>query len=987
MPEARPAEDPADGPAPMSRRRLLQLAGAASALTATAQLLDAGPAWADTYSSMRGTWVRLLTGSGFDPTAAPFAAALSRLGSQAGDDLDTMAPGSSSLWPDLPIGSNSANVTSSYARLKTMALAYVQPGTGRTGSASLASAVSTGLDWMNAHAYTPATTTYGNWWDWQIGSPQPLLDVCCLMYAQLSAAQLAAACAAVDHFVPASLVGTYSGTSTGANRVDLCRVLALRGVVGASSTPIATAQAALSPVFPDVLTGDGIYADGSYIQHTYVPYAGSYGEVLLKGLSMLLTLFSGTSWAVTDPAVRNICTAVGSAYAPFLYNGLVMDGVCGRAISRGVLLRDPLGQQQDDHTRGHTLIGDILRLSYADVVPAAQAAAWRSAVKGWIRRDYYAPYLADPSVDIPELARAQALLNDSTVTAGPEPVAGQVFGMDRAVHRRPGWAAQISMCSARTTYYETGNGENLKGWHTNSGMLHWYGDTYGDGQYSDAFWPTVDPYLLPGTTVSTLPLADAAGGAWGAARPAATWAGGATDGTYSAVGQDVRGLQSTLVGKKSWFCLDDSVMCLGAGITCTDGVAVRTTVDNRNLGSGNSQVFTVDGTVQPTAPGWSGTFTGSRYMAVAGMGAWVFPGGATVNAQRATRTQAWSDINTGSSTDPISRTYVSMWFDHGTDPAGADYSYLLMPGASAATAADRAAHPKVTVLANTAAVQAVTAPSLGLTMANFFAAGTVGPLTVSAPCSVVVREQDGTMTVAVSDPTRTSATVHLTVARQGYASVAAASGATVLSTAGQVALLAETGGTHGASRTVTLTTTGTAPAPATASLLNATATTYVRDGSYAGTNYGSATTMVVKNAGASGSGYNRRSLLAFDLSALTGRVSRAVLWLYGDVQDSGGVQTTLQAFGLASDTWTEADVTWNTAPAPTTALGTGTISTAADWIGLDVTAAVAAAQTAAGGDGRAALAVFQPSGAAGLATVLNTRRSSANAPLLEVVTG
>ncbi|GAA1973654.1 polysaccharide lyase family 8 super-sandwich domain-containing protein [Kitasatospora viridis] len=971
----------------LGRRRLLQLGGAGAALTLAGQWLGTAPAWADGYGSMRTVWSALLTGTGFDPTAAPFAAALATLGSQAGANRSAMAPGTSSLWPDLPIGTVSANVTNSYARLRTMALAYVQPGTGLTGDATLANAVTTGLDWLAANAYTPSTATYNNWWDWQIGAPQRLLDTCVLIYSQLTSGQISSYCAAVDHFVPASAVASYTGTSTGANRVDLCRVLALRGVVGSSPTALTAAQKALSPVFPTVLTGDGLYADGSFLQHTCVPYTGTYGEVLLSGLSKLFTLFAGTAWAVTDPNAQTIATAVTSAFAPFLYNGLVMDGVSGRAISRGVQTSDPLGIQQDDHTRGHTLVSDILRLAGSGLPTAAQAAAWRSMAKGWLQRDGYEPLLADPGVDIPELARAQALLNDGTVTASAEPVNSQVFGMDRTVHRRPGWAAQLSTCSARTSFYETGNGENLHGWHTNSGMLYWYGADYGNGQYSDAFWPTVDPYQLPGTTVSTLALADAAGGQWSATRPTNTWAGGASDGTFSVAGQDLRGLQSTLTGRKSWFFLDDSVHCLGAGISCTDGTDVQTTIDNRNLGSGGNQVFTVDGTVQPSTLGWTRIFPSSSSMAIDGMGAWVFPGGASVNTKRVARTGAWSAVNTGAATTPITRDYLSLWFDHGTDPSGAGYEYQLMPGASAAAAAARAAAPNVTVLANTAAVQAISCPSLGLTMANFFAAGTAGPLTVSAPCSVLVREQSGSMTVVVADPTRAAATVQVTVARAGYAAVSSANGVSVLGTAGQVTLLAETGGTQGAGRTVTLSTSGSAPAPLTATQLPATASTYVRDGSYGNTNFGNATTMVVKNADNTGSGYNREALLKFDLSGVPGTVSRAVLWLSGSVQDSGGTRTTLQAFATTTDTWTETGATWNTAPGRGSSLGTGALSTATDWVGLDVTAAVAAAQSAAGGDGTASLAVFEPLGAAGLAVVLGTRLNPGNPSQLEVLSG
>lgn len=212
--------------AELSRRRLLQYGGAATALGMASQLIGPPAAWADTYDSMRGRWFQLLTGTGFDPTSAPFSGALASLGSTASRYQSTMAPASSSLWPDLPAGSVSANVTSSYSRLKTMALAYAQPNTGLTGSASLASAVTTGLDWMQAQAYAPTTIPYNNWWDWQIGAPQSLLDTCILTYGKLTPAQIDSYCASIDHFVrqarfprtPGQAPGPTASTSAACSR-------------------------------------------------------------------------------------------------------------------------------------------------------------------------------------------------------------------------------------------------------------------------------------------------------------------------------------------------------------------------------------------------------------------------------------------------------------------------------------------------------------------------------------------------------------------------------------------------------------------------------------------------------------------------------------------------------------------------------------------------------------------------------------------------
>ncbi|MGQ4387836.1 polysaccharide lyase 8 family protein [Streptomyces sp. SAS_270] len=741
--------------------------------TDTAATTDAVEA-ADEFATLRAKWRTLVLGEGFSPTAEPFKSRLAELGTTASTLRSTMAPTSGSLWPDLVYADPepdtdqesygySGNMHASFTRLNTLAQAYSQPGTGLTGDTTLRDAVLTGLDHLHTEVYNESRTRYGNWYSWQIGAPQALLDVCVLMYDELSAAQLAGCLAAVDHFVPDSAVSVYSGTSTGANRVDLCRVLALRGVVGASSAKIALARDALSPVFPYVSGGDGLYTDGSFIQHTTVPYTGSYGSVMLGGLGLLFALLAGSSWEVTDAQRQIVFDAVESAWAPFLYNGLVMDGVSGRAVSRGLAAADAKQIQQDDHLRGHPILASIVLLGQG--ASSAENTRWRGLVKGWIQRDYYSPPMSDPSLSLTSLARLKGVVDDTSVSVIAEPTGHRLFtNMARATHRRPGWAASISMADRRITYYETGNGENLHGWHTGAGMLYWWGDTFGNGQYSDAFWPTVDPYRLPGTTTSRLPLADAAGGDWGASLPDVNWVGGTTDGRRAAIGQYVKGLQSTLLAKKSWFCLDDAIVCLGAGIKCTDGTAVESTVDNRNLGPTGNTSFQVDGVTKPLTYPWSQTLTGAGWAHIGGHGGYVFPGGAAVKALREARDGKWSDINKGGSSTVLNRKYLTLYVDHGTNPADAAYAYLLMPGATAAQTQTRAATTNwLSVLANTDNQQGVAVPSLGFTGVNFWFGGTVGALTASNPCCVMINENsDGTAMICVSDPMRKQTGLTLT---------------------------------------------------------------------------------------------------------------------------------------------------------------------------------------------------------------------------------
>ncbi|MGV9698523.1 polysaccharide lyase 8 family protein [Streptomyces sp. NPDC003470] len=725
--------------APTRRTVLLAAAlaaGLAPALTAPAAAAD------DPYATLRRRWLDIALGTGYDPAAEPYAARLAETGERARAFRATLAPTPTSLWAGHPFDPP-AGITFSYGRLWTMTQAYVQQGTGSTGDATLLADILRGLDHLSATVYSPATTRYGNWWEWQIGSPRLLMDITAALYEHLGTDRVTAACAAVDHFVPDAMLGDYTGTSTGANRVDLCRSVALRGILGRAPARIALARDALSPVFPYVTEGDGLYADGSFVQHTWVAYSGTYGQVMLDGLGRLFTLLAGSEWEVTDPGRQTVLDSVERAYAPLVHDGLVMDVVNGRAISRGLLASDDLHVMRSDHFHGQQLIAAMAVL--AGGASEAERARWHARIKGWIARDTVTPVLTAPQFGVADLARLRAVA-DSPVPAAPEPTGHHLFAaMDRAVHRRPAFTAGLAMAGDRIAHYECGNGENPRGWHTGSGMLTWWADGSRSDQYTDWFWPTVDWYRLPGTTVSTRRLPDRAGGEWGEPKPDVRWVGGATDGEYATVGQHLKGLGSTLEARKSWYFLADAVVCLGAGITCADGVPVETVVDNRNLGEGGTQALT----------------RGRDWAHLEGHGGWVVPDG-PLHTLREDRTGAWSDINTTSTSERRTRRWQTLWLDHGTDPDDAGYVYVLMPGASRRAVARRAADRGwMTVLANDDRCQALAVPSLGVTAANFWRSGTAGPLTATAGASVLVRRRGRTATLCVSEPPRTGAPLEI----------------------------------------------------------------------------------------------------------------------------------------------------------------------------------------------------------------------------------
>ncbi|WP_409060870.1 polysaccharide lyase 8 family protein [Streptomyces sp. SYP-A7185] len=767
------------------RRRTLLAAGAASALLPVATGgtawaapgdTDAATAAADPYDTLLARAAAQLTGGDFDATDPDFAAALKTLDTQASAwwrDLDRSS-GRTALWADLSPAKDPGNFGQSYTRLRTITTAWATPGTSLSGSAETADALLEALRFLHAEGYNPGRPESGNWWFWEIGAPRALMDTCVLLRAKIPTADLTAYVAAVAKFCPdpdrRTTIPTLS--ETGANRADKAVIVALRGLLAQDAATVALARDGLSDVrdkgknslFTYVTSGDGFYEDGSFVQHGSVAYTGTYGSVLLGSAGQLIALLADSEWAVTDPKTSVLYEAVDRTFSPVVFDGLMMDAVRGRATSR---------EKAPDHKDGAAAVTHILQLAAG--APDAYAARWRALAKGWIRRNQSHPYLS--LVGVPALARAKAVLDDTAVPATERLTGHFAFAdMDRVVHRRPGWALTLSLSSQRIAAYEAGNGENLHGWYTGDGMAYLY-DGEDLGQFGDGFWATVDPYRLPGTTVDTRKRADiGTGGGTGTYRPKNAVAGGAVlDARFGAAAMDLLADGSTLRAKKAWFFLDNAVVALGADITASDGRTVETVVENRNLHADGAPRFTVDGRRQPARTGWSAPLPGARWAHLDGTGGYVFPDdpaqpshgrdGARLHALREERTGTWRAINTGAdtggSTTPVTRRYLTLWLDHGASPASSSYAYVLLPGASATATAVWAHSRPVRVLANDATAQAVEARRHGLVAVHFWGPGSAAGITASGPCTVLVRRGGDGVSLAVADPGRTGKTVTL----------------------------------------------------------------------------------------------------------------------------------------------------------------------------------------------------------------------------------
>src|SRR5439155_14112299 len=117
---------------------------------------------------------------------------------------------------------------------------------------------------------------------------------------------------------------------------------------------------------------------------------------------------------------------------------------------------------------------------------------------------------------------------------------------------------------------------------------------------------------------------------------------------------------------------------------------------------------------------------------------------------------------------------------------------------------------------------------------------------------------------------------------------------------------------------------------------NATADAYVRDGSFSGTNFGSAPELQVKT---SGSGFNRHGYLKFDMFGVNA-INSAKLRVFGRLSDTQNTNVATSLFSVANTSWTEGGITFNNEPAAgATPLATATIiDNTARFYDFDVTA-------------------------------------------------
>jgi chondroitin AC lyase len=533
-----------------------------------------------------------------------------------------------------------------------------------------------------------------NWWYPQIGVPMTMAPILILMGDQ----------------VPTDLrqrtIGTILGRSkmgmTGQNKVWLAGIAFMKGMLADDSNLMAEAR---DQIFSELhlTTAEGIQPDYSFHQHGPQQQWGNYGAAFGSDMIEWASILRGTEYALEPQRLEVLRQYLLEGSAWIVWEGRMDISGCGRQIFR----RCQVG-------KGRGLLRQLELMTSLDPSEA----------------DRYAGLIASNEPD-----GANTLVGHK-----------HFWRSDMSVHRRPGWYASVKMSSTRVIGAETCNSENMLGLHLGDGVTYFL--RTGD-EYEDLF-PVWDWRRLPGTTCrqdqdSLVPSSKAC-------RGRSEFVGGVTNGTVGVAALEY--IRAGLRARKTWFFLDEAVICLGAGIDSDQPEPVLTSI-NQCARDGPVTICADQGT--RALPRGEHTCTTPDWVHHDGVG-YVFLAPAQVHVGAGAQRGTWYAVHHRESRRTVERDVFSLWIDHGARPQGRKYAYAVLPGVTVSAMPGLSNSLQGTVFTHTGVVQAISAQDGKLICAAFFETGRLTCeggfcIEVDVPCLLMFDRTSPTARLYVADPT------------------------------------------------------------------------------------------------------------------------------------------------------------------------------------------------------------------------------------------
>lgn len=634
----------------------------------------------DTYTDRLDDWNGIIAGNQYyDSKNEQMAKLNQELEGKVADSLSSISSQADRtyLWEKFSNYKTSANLTATYRKLEEMAKQVTNPSSRYYQDETVVRTVRDSMEWMHKHVYNSEKSIVGNWWDYEIGTPRAINNTLSLMKEYFSDEEIKKYTDVIEKFVPDPehfrKTTDNPFKALGGNLVDMGRVKVIAGLLRKDDQEISSTIRSIEQVFKLVDQGEGFYQDGSYIDHTNVAYTGAYGNVLIDGLSQLLPVIQKTKNPIDKDKMQTMYHWIDKSFAPLLVNGELMDMSRGRSISRA-------------NSEGHVAAVEVLRGIHriADMSEGETKQRLQSLVKTIVQSDSYYDVFKNLKT-YKDISLMQSLLSDAGVASVPRTSYLSAFNkMDKTAmyNAEKGFGFGLSLFSSRTLNYEHMNKENKRGWYTSDGMFYLYnGDL---SHYSDGYWPTVNPYKMPGTTETDAKRADSD---TGKVLPSAFVGTSKLDDANATATMDFTNWNQTLTAHKSWFMLKDKIAFLGSNIQNTSTDTAATTIDQRKLESSNPyKVYVNDKEASLTEQEKDYPETQSVFLESSdskkNIGYFFFKK-SSISMSKALQKGAWKDINEGQSDKEVENEFLTISQAHKQN--GDSYGYMLIPNVGRAT--------------------------------------------------------------------------------------------------------------------------------------------------------------------------------------------------------------------------------------------------------------------------------------------------------------
>ena len=626
----------------------------------------------------------------------------------------------------LPFGNsiqNSKDMNEVYFKIKYLAKGYAVEGGDLYKNKELFNDIINALDYMHDNYYIRRKekiySGLDNWWNWEIGIPHDLLEILIYLKDELTNEQINKYLTPLNEYLPLP-------SMTMANRADIAYGCIIAGVLQRDYSRIVLSVEMLRELFVNAEEGDGFYDDGSFIQHSFYAYIGGYGSSLIDSLSKLTYSLEETCFRFDDDMKEKQFNWINNSFIPFLYEAAFFDLVRGRDLYKNT----------NGLSTGTSVINSFL-YSTKYIKDEKNLKFLKSYLKNIYLKEktFY-----DNSLSMGALGILEEIVSDKSIKIleGQNNFAKVFSRIDKAISKFNGIGLGISLSSTRIGKYESINGDNSKGWYQGDGMTYIYLSPL---DYANSYWPYANYYRLPGTTVTkaprkeivlydnkTLAKYDFVGGTYFDVNMvvAMKFASGNTNVNFN----------SSLIGNKAYFIIENIFVFMGNNISCDDNYDVETIIENRKLNGklffGDKEIKEKNGNVK------------SNYIYIENYGGIYIPNYSNVK---------YEITDNG---------FFEIYFENGKNIKNNSYKYYIIPKIEKKDLKNYI--NKIKILSETNKISAIKNIENNLIEYIFWEKGNFDNIKVDNPCTIILKDNE----LYISDPTQKVEYINVSFGTDNY---------------------------------------------------------------------------------------------------------------------------------------------------------------------------------------------------------------------------